>query len=78
MSGFQTDWQHALYAAEAGFNERFPVGSAVLLRPTEGTTEGAVRTRTAGEAYIEGRQVLVLTEASALPVNIQRIGEDVA
>ncbi len=68
-----TDYLHDLYSAEAGFNHVAPPGTPVLLLPTEGTTEGTIRTRTAGAAFIEGRSVMVLTEASALPVNINRV-----
>jgi len=68
-----TDYMHHLYSAEAGFNHVAPPGTPVLLLPTEGTTEGTIRTRTAGAAFIEGRSVMVLTEASALPVNINRV-----
>jgi len=75
MNEYQTDWQSAVYAAETAFNAKYPAGAAVTLKPTDGTTEGAVRTVTCGAAYLEGREVVVLTTASALPVNIRRIGE---
>jgi hypothetical protein len=76
MNEYQTDWQSAVYAAEAAFfKAKYPVGAAVTLKPTDGAMEGAVRTVTCGAAYLEGREVVVLPSASALPVNIRRIGE---
>ena len=47
----------------------------MTLKPTEGTIQGAVQTRTAGAAYLAGREVKVLTTAASIAVNIQRIGE---
>lgn len=75
MSDYKTDWQSAVEAAESAFNARYPVGAAVTLKPTEGTIQGAVQTRTAGAAYLAGREVKVLTTAASIAVNIQRIGE---
>ncbi len=70
---YQGDWERLQFEKEDTFNASFPVGTPVRLLPTPGTTEGVVETVTAGAAFCEGREVKVLTVASPLPVNVDRI-----